>query len=106
MNALNKIETQTAPITAVPVWADEYLTESTTMDITDNWREETGDDGSIATAHFEENRDMCGDTYQTLLGIKVDDGHGAVFYDADRATDFLTLQVVIRLESGQAEAMA
>jgi len=104
MNALNKIETQTMPITAVPVWADEYLTESTTVDITDNWREETGDDGSLATAYFEANADTCGDLHYTMTGISVDDGHGVVFYNAERATHFLTLDAVIRIERVHTEA--
>lgn len=103
MNAHTEF-TATASVLTVPVWADDYLTELTTCDITDIWLEETGDDESEATAYFEANADTCGDLHYTMTGISVDDGHGLVFYNAERATHFLTLDAVIRIERVHTEA--
>jgi len=79
-------------------------------DASEVWQEETDPDaerGELCTALFETRVDPGWDgnpfhefdvTVFTLIGIRVDDGHGAKTYPRERAIELIGIEAVERIE--------
>ena len=89
---------QSVKVTDVPAWA---VCDST-CDITDNWNERSGEtinDNETATAFFVHRTNDHDEDEALLVGINVDDGHGAAYYDCKRTIEHLTGAIVQHIET-------
>lgn len=79
--------------------------EDSTLDVSDAWREETGED-AIATAYFRHNSDDHGGFCADFIGLRVLTDISLDLFTAEGATAFMTWETVSRIENVQTQAIA
>lgn len=89
---------QSVKVTDVPAWA---VCDST-CDITDNWNERSGEhinDNETATAFFKHFINDHDEDAVLMLGLSVDDGHGAAYYRPEKHLSGAIVQHIETLQS-------
>ena len=79
--------------------------EDSSVDVSDAWREETGESAE-ATAYFRHLPDDHGGTYADMIGLKVQSDISLDLFTAAGAMRFLGWEAVTRIEAVQAQAIA
>lgn len=86
-------------------FAKEMPAEDSSMDVSDAWREETGEDADV-TAYFRHDADDHGGEYASLIGLRVQTDTSLDLYTKWAAMIFMGSEAYARIEAVQTQAIA